>query len=387
MRALLADSSAQSIGTGILVAIVGYASSVAVVIHGLSAVGATEPQIVSALVGLALSMGLAGIFLSWRSGMPISVAWSTPGMALLAGMSALPGGFASAVGAFVIVGVLIMVTGIWKPLGDLVARIPRPIASAMLGGILLKLCLAPFVALREVPLLALAIIVTWLVVGRFARLWASPAALLVAIAGLIATTGSNIGPMAAPSMALLVPTFDWQAIASIALPLYIVTMASQNIPGLAVLAANDYKPDVRPIFLLTGAASAVSAVIGAPTINLAAITAALCAGPDAHADRQRRYIAAIVAGAAYVGFGLLAGAATTLVTRASPILIEAVAGLALIPAFGSAMLAAVQDEAERIPALTTFLITASGLSVFGIGSAFWGLAAGVLVHLLYRFGR
>jgi benzoate membrane transport protein len=229
--------------------------------------------------------------------------------------------------------------------------------------------------------------VTWLVVGRFARLWASPAALLVAIAGLIATTGSDIGQMAAPSMGLLVPTFDWQAIASIALPLYIVTMASQNIPGLAVLAANDYKPDMRPIFLLTGATSAATAVVGAPTINLAAITAALCAGPDAHADRQRRYVAAIVAGAVYVGFGLLAGAATTLVTRASPILIEAVAGLALVPAFGSAMLAAVQDEAERIPALTTFLITASGLSVFGIGSAFWGLAAGVLVHLLYRLGR
>lgn len=387
MRSVLADSSPQSIGTGILVAIVGYASSVAVVIHGLAAVGASEQQIVSALVGLALSMGLSGILLSWRTGMPISVAWSTPGMALLAGMTALPGGFPAAVGAFVVVGILIMATGVWKPLGDLVARIPRPIASAMLCGILLKLCLAPFVALREVPLLALAVIVTWLVVGRLARLWASPAALVVALGGLVMTTGPNVGPISAPSLAVLMPVFDWQAIASVALPLYVVTMASQNIPGLAVLAANDYRPSVRPIFLATGAASAATAVVGAPTVNLAAITAALCAGPDAHADPRRRYIAAIVAGAAYVAFGLLAGAATTLVTRASPILIEAVAGLALIPAFGSAMLAAVQDEADRIPALVTFLITASGLTVFGIGPAFWGLGAGVLVYLLYRLKR
>ena len=182
------------------------------------------------------------------------------------------------------------------------------------------------------------------------------------------------------------PIFTWEAMVNIALPLFIVTMAGQNLPGLAVLAAYNYRPRVAPLLLSTGAASVAGAPFGMPTINLAAITAALCAGPDAHADPTRRYVAGILGGIGYVLLAALAGIAAALVARSPPVLIEAVAGLALIGAFGSAIVNAVQDDDSRLPGLVTFLVTASGLSLFGIGSAFWGLVIGLAVHHVLRLG-
>ncbi|MDQ0394057.1 benzoate/H(+) symporter BenE family transporter [Labrys monachus] len=384
MRSLLSDVSAQSIGTGIITAVVGYTSSVAVVIHGMAAVGASPGEIASGLAVLCLAMGTCGVILSLATRMPISIAWSTPGMALLATLSAPPGGFPAAVGAFVVAGVLVMTAGFWSPLGKLITAIPRPIAGAMLAGILFKLCLAPVTALGEDPKFAVPVILAWLVVGRFARLWAAPAALAVALAAMAFDGQGGGQAVALPALEFIRPTFDWQTLISIAAPLFVVTMASQNIPGLTVLSAFGYHPSTRPIFLLTGGVSAASAIFGAPTINLAAITAALCAGPDAHARPERRYVAGIVAGLVYaLGFSLLAAVATSLVTGSSPILIEAAAGLALTGALGSSLAGAVQDEKERLPALATFLVAASGFSLFGIGAAFWGLCAGLVVHLLY----
>jgi benzoate membrane transport protein len=379
---MLRDVSIQSVGTGTLAAVVGYGSSVAIVIQGLKGVGADEAQIACALAVLCLAMGLTGVVLSAAMRMPISVAWSTPGMALLASSTTVPGGFHAAAGAFIAVGAMIMLAGLWSPIGRLIAAIPKPIASGMLAGIILKMCLAPFAALSLAPLLALLIIAVWVAVGRFFRLWAAPAALAVAV-GAIAMNSGGLPFGQLPAITPVVPVFDWQAMASIALPLFIVTMASQNIPGLAVLATHGFRPKTRPVFLVTGAVSALSALLGAPTINLAAITAALCAGPDANPDPSRRWVAGAVSGIVYMAFALLAGIATVLVTRASPILIEAVAGLALIGAFGTSILAAVQDETDRVPALMTFLVTASGLTVLGVGAAFWGLVAGLAVHLIY----
>lgn len=378
---MTADATPQSLGAGILAAIVGYASAVAVVIHGLAAVGANEGQIASALAVLCVSMGLCGVGLSLATRMPISIAWSTPGMALLGTLTGFSGGFAAAVGAFIAVGVMIMLTGLWTPLGRLIGAIPKSIAGGMLGGILLKLCLAPFQAIREAPATALAIIGVWLVVGRFARLWAAPAVLIVALVALVLSGDTASLAPTLPHLEWTMPVFSWQALISIGLPLYIVTMASQNIPGLTVLKTFDYQPATRPIFLATGGLSAVTAYFGAPTINLAAITAVLCAGPDAHPDPAKRYVAAVASSLFYVGpLALMAAMATSLVTHSSPILIEAVAGLALIGAFGSSLLGAVQDEKGRLPALFTFLVTASGLSLGGIGAAFWGLCAGLMVY-------
>ncbi len=378
--------SPQAAGTGLLAALVGYASSVAVVIQGLTAVGATTGQIASALLGLGLAKGGTAIFLSLKLRMPISVAWTTPGMALLATATAVNGGFPAAVGAFVVVGALIMLAGLWAPLGRLVAAIPRPLASGMLAGIILKLCLAPFLAMGQAPGLALLILATWVLVGRFARLWAVPAAVAVALAGMIwqtPLTGLSWSA-AVPLFEPVTPVFTVEALVGIAIPLFIVTMASQNIPGLAVLNTYGYHPPTRPLFLVTGAASALTALVGSPAVNLAAITAALCAGPDAGPDTRRRWQAAVLCGVGYVLLAGLAAVAAVVVTRSPPILIEAVAGLALIGAFGGALLGAVSSEEDRTPALVTLLVTASGVGFAGIGSAFWGLVLGGGLYLLHR---
>ncbi len=378
----------SAVATGGLVALVGYASSVAVVIQGLAGVGADTAQIASALAALGVSMGLAAILLASRQRLPISIAWTTPGMALLAATGPVAGGFPAAVGAFLVVAGLVMAAGLWSPLGRWIAAIPKPLANAMLAGILLKLCLAPFVALKQAPGLALLVLVTWAVVGRFARVYAVPAAVAVALAAMALSptaSGGFVSGFVLPSLSLVTPVFTWEALVGIALPLFVVTMASQNIPGLAVLATFGFTPRVPPVFLVTGALSALTAPFGAPTVNLAAITAALCAGPDADPNPARRWQAAVVGGVGYILLGGLAAVTATLVLNSPPILIEAVAGLALIGAFGGALLGAVQAEDERIPALMTLLVTASGLSFGGVGSAFWGLVFGGAMHLLHRW--
>lgn len=381
--------SLRALGAGLLAALVGYASSVAVVIHGLTAVGAGTEQVVSGLVLVGFAMGLTAMGLSLHRRKPISIAWTTPGMALLAATGAVEGGFPAAVGAFVVTGVLIVLAGLWSPLGRWIAAIPKPLANGMLAGILLKLCLAPFLAVSQAPGMALLVLATWAVVGRVARLYAVPAAVAVALGAMALDSSGGLAGGAAlfgalwPSVTFVQPVFTWEAMVGIALPLFVVTMASQNIPGLAVLATYNYAPPTRPIFLATGAASALTALGGAPTVNLAAITAALCASPDADPNPARRWQAAFVGGVGYILFAGLAGVTAVMVTRSPPILIEAVAGLALVGAFGSALMGAVQVEANRTAALVTMLVTASGLSFAGVGSAFWGLLLGGAVHLLH----
>lgn len=383
-----AGLSTQAMGTGLLVAMVGYASSVAVVIQGLTAVGATPAQVVSGLMAVGLAMGLSAMILSRWSRMPVSIAWTTPGMALLAGSGgAVAGGFPAAIGAFIVAGGLVMLAGLWAPLGRWVAAIPKPLANAMLAGILLKLCLAPFIAIGQAPVVALLVLATWVIVGRLARLYAVPAAVAVALAAMALQAPAGGLPAAAlawPALEAVAPAFTTEALIGLALPLFVVTMASQNIPGLAVLHAFGYAPRVAPVFLLTGAASIVTAPFGAPTVNLAAITAALCAGPDAEPDAARRWQAAFVGGLGYVALAGLAAVTATLVLQSPPILIEAVAGLALLNAFGGALQGAVEDETYRLPALMTLVATASGLTLGGIGSAFWGLLLGGALVLVHR---
>lgn len=385
-RSVLNDVSAQAIATGVLVALVGYASSVAIVIQGLRAVGASTGEIASALVLLGIGKGIVAVGLSLATRMPISIAWSTPGLALLAATGPVAGGFPAVVGAFILTGALIVLAGLWTRLGDLVASIPKPIANAMLGGILLKLCLAPFLAIQQVPVVATIVVGTWLAITYIARPAAVPGAVLVAVAATIAAVppGAFDGVSFLPSVTVIAPTLTIEAVVSIALPLFIVTMASQNITGLAVLGTFGYRPSSRLAFVSTGIMSLVTAPFGAPTINLAAITAALAAGPDAHPDPERRYVAAVVSGVGYTILAAIAGLAAAVVTRSPPILIEAVAGLALVGAFASALLGAMGEDKMRLPAAMTFLVTASGLSLFGVGAAFWGLLFGLAMVGLDR---
>lgn len=387
---MLKDFSVQSLFMGCLTAFVGFASSFAVVFHGLQAVGATDAQAASGLMALSVGMGLCAIVLSAATRLPISTAWSTPGAALLASAGAIEGGFPAAVGAFLICGMLIVIAGLFRPFGRAVASIPAPLANAMLSGVLIGLCFAPVKAIAFNPAFGLPIILAWIVVGAFKRLWAVPAAL--AAFALVLAYGVKIpdGALASlehsllPTVELVKPVFTIAGIVSIALPLFIVTMASQNIPGIAVLKVHHYEPKPGPLFAVTGVFSLLVVPFGGHAVNLAAITAAMCAGQDAHTDPKRRYWSAIIAGAGYVILGLLASAVTAFVALAPPILIEAVAGLALVGALSNSALNAFQRADSREAAAITFLVTASGVSFGGVSGAFWGLIAGGLMMALSR---
>jgi benzoate membrane transport protein len=279
-----------------------------------------------------------------------------------------------------------VVTGLWKPLGRWVSAIPGPLANAMLAGILLPLCLAPVRAVRADPAAGLAVVVVWALVAVIRKLYAVPAAVLT-VAVLIAVTGNFshlwLGSVW-PQPVLVRPEFSAAAAVGIALPLYLVTMASQNIPGIAVLRVNGYAPAPGPLFSWTGLLSLVSAPFGGHTVNLAAITAALCADEGAGPDPRKRYRAAVVAGGTYIVLGFGAGTVVAFVNAGSPTLIEAVAGLALLGALGNSLLGAVADTAHREAAVVTLVVTVSGVEFFGISGAFWGLVAGGFVYALNR---
>ncbi|MBV1854671.1 benzoate/H(+) symporter BenE family transporter [Catellatospora tritici] len=377
----------QPVLAGLVTALVGFASTFAVVLAGLRAVGADQRQAASGLLAVSAAAGVVAIVLGLRHRLPISIAWSTPGAALLAATGPVAGGFAAATGAFLLTGLLIIVAGLFAPLERAITAIPRPIASAMLAGVLLNLCLAPVRALSEVPRLAIPVIVIWALLSRFAARWAVPAALAAAAVAIALTTSGTPGGVAVrPELSFTVPTLTLPAVVSLALPLFLVTMASQNVPGMAVLQGYGYTPPLRPVLTGTGLATAVAAPFGAHAVNLAAITAALAAGPDAHPDPRRRWVASVTAGAGMITLGLCATAATALVLLSPPVLIEAVAGLALLGALASALAGAFTPEPGRAAAAVTFVVTASGASLLGIGAAFWGLVAGGLMLLLHAEG-
>jgi benzoate membrane transport protein len=379
----------QPVTAGLLAAVVGFGSSFPIVLQGLAAAGASPAEAASGLIALSVMMGLLGIALSLRTRLPISVAWSTPGAALLVATGAPDGGFSGAVGAFLAAALLVVIAGLWKSFGRAVAAIPASLANAMLAGVLLELCLAPVRAVGAMPALALPIVLVWAIAWRFARLYAVPIA--VAVTAAVVLVATPIPPMALadilPRPVLVMPTLSLDALVGIALPLFLVTMASQNVPGLAVLRANGYQPDVAPIFVSSGLASMITGLFGGHLVNLAAITAALCAGPEAHPDPSRRWVAAVANGIGYVLLGLFAGFAAAFIAASPPLLIQAVAGLALLGALAGAMAGALAKEAERLPAIMCFVTTASGVSFFGIGGAFWGLVAGGAMLALVRSAR
>ncbi|MFK7792869.1 MAG: benzoate/H(+) symporter BenE family transporter [Devosiaceae bacterium] len=390
---MLRDMTPQSAFMGFLAAFVGFASSFAVVLAGLNAVGASEVQAASGLMASALAMGLCGIWLSWRTRMPLSAAWTTPGAALLAISGGAIGGFSYAVGAFLVCGALIVLSGLWRPFGRAVEAIPGSLANAMLAGILLTLCLAPIKAIAFDPLLGLPIFLAWIIGARINRFLGVPAALAAFI--VVVVFGVDFPPdwqagltgALVPQLSVIAPSFSVGAVLSIALPLFIVTMASQNVPGLAVLKANSYAPKTGPTLATTGVFSFLAAPFGGIPTNLAAITAAMLAGEEAGPNREKRYVGAIVCGAAYCVFGLFASLTIAFVSLAPSILIEAVAGLALISAFSAAAVNAFKVEEERPAAAVTFLAAASGISILGISGAFWGLIAGGLMLALLRFKK
>ena len=375
---------------GLLSAIVGFTSSFAIILQGLGAAGASTSQATSGLVVLCLGMGTSGIILALRYRMPIGVAWSTPGAALLVSSADTLSSFNEAIGAFIVSALLLVIAGWFRPLGRLIEAIPTSLANAMLAGVLLSLCMAPVHALAADAWLATPLLITWWLVGRVNRYLAVPAALLVLVPiviwwiGIPADFSEQFKHSMVPQLMWIKPVFEPQALISIGIPLFVVTMASQNVPGIAVLRAAGYEPKAGPLIMNTGAFSVITAPFGGHGINLAAITAAMMCSPEAHEQAHRRYWSAIVAGIAYLVLGATAGIAVLLITLVPSILVEAIAGLALLGSFSAAVYAALSDVQHREAAAITFLFAGSGLAFMGIGGAFWGLLIGSLMYFLTR---
>jgi benzoate membrane transport protein len=376
----------RTTSAGIMTALVGFTSSFAVVLAGLRAVGATPAEAASGLVAVCVLQGLGMLWLTHRFRMPISLAWSTPGAALLASTGVVDGGWSAAVGAFVVTGLLILLTGLWPRLGALIAAIPTSIAQAMLAGVLLALCLEPVRGLVEEPWLVVPIILTWLVLLRLAPRWAVPVAFLVALAGIsidLARHGGLDGPVL-PRLDLTAPTLTLSAVLSIAIPLYVVTMASQNVPGVAVMSSFGYDVPWRATMTVTGLGTVAGAFAGGHAVNLAAITAAISAGPEAHPDPAQRWRAARVAGWSYLVVGALATLVAGVAATAPTSVVGAVAGLALLGTLGSALTGATSAAEGREAAVVTFVVAASGVTLAGVGAAFWALVAGLVVREVTR---
>ena len=364
--------------SALIAVLVGFGSSIPIVLSAAAAVGATTAQSSSWVAALCLSMAVLTAYLSLRHRMPIVTAWSTPGAALIAATHG--DSFEAAVGAFFFTGALIVLTAAFKPLAALISKIPTSIASAMLAGVLLNFVLAIFDHLHEAPHLVVPLLLLFVLVRLVSPIWAVLAVLFGGIAlTYLLGMAKPLGDLHISQFVWVTPQFDPTVLLGLGVPLYLVTMASQNLPGFAVLKSAGYEPPTRSILAVTGLASVATAGVGAHTSNLAAITASICTGPDAHPDKDKRWLT----GPFYAGFyAILAvfGASVVVLFASFPeALIATVAGVALMGPLAAAMSRAMSDEKDRFAAIATFAVTASSLAAFGIGSAFWGLAAGILV--------
>jgi benzoate membrane transport protein len=378
MRRLAADFSASSIVAGFVAVLVGFTSSVAIVFSAAQALGATPAQTTSWIWALGVGMGVTSIGLSLATRMPVLTAWSTPGAALIAATSgvAMP----EAVGAFIVGALLIVAAGTTRIFERVMDRIPQAIAAALLAGVLVRFALDAAGAFRAAPALVGAMGLAYLVGRRFLPRYAVPLVLATGIVVALAQGRIALGGVhwAWAMPVWTTPVFSIGAIVGVGLPLFIVTMASQNLPGVAAQRTAGYAVPVSATITATGVATLALAPFGAYALNLAAITAAICMGREAHADPARRYTAAVAAGAIYLLLGLAGGAVAGLLGAFPRELVVAVAGLALLGTIAGGLAAALKDEAHRDAAIVTFVVTASGLTVAGIGAAFWGVVAGAL---------
>lgn len=385
---LLRDASLSAVAAGFVTVLVGFASSAVIVFQAAQALGASEGEIASWMWALGLGMGLTCIALSLRYRMPVVTAWSTPGAAMLIASSAgVP--YAEAIGAFVLSAILMTVAGFSGVFERSLSRIPVSLASGMLAGVLLRFGLDVFVSMQTQLFMALAMFVTYLC-GR--RLFPRYAVIATLAMGIAIAASSGLLHLETVQLEWARPVFTTPSLSvaslfGIALPLFIVTMTSQNVPGVAVIRASGYQVPISPVIGWTGVVNAALAPFGAFALNLAAITAAICMGREAHHDPDRRYVAAIFAGLFYVLIGLFGATVAALFTAFPKELVMAIAGIALLGTIGNSLAAALREENEREPALIAFLVTASGVSFAGIGAAFWGLLAGALTLLVWRRKR
>ena len=383
------DLSLSSFTAGFVAVLVGFTSSVAIVFQAAQAFQATPAQITSWMWALGLGMGLCSAIPSQILKKPVMVAWSTPGAAVLA-TAGLAGGFsmAEAVGAFIACAALITLAGATGWFERVMNRIPMALASALLAGVLARFGLQAFSAAQTALPLVVLMLASYVIARRLLPRYAVPVTLVAGVT-LAAFKGQMAWSAVSFSLAVPVftaPQFSVSALVSLALPLFVVTMASQNLPGVAVMRATGYDMPVSRLITMTGLATLVLAPFGAFALNFSAITAAICMGPEAHEDPKKRYTAAVSCGAIYTVLGLFGAVVTGLLTAFPKELVAAIAGLALLGSIGNGLAVAVKDESHREAALITFLVTLSGVVVAGIGSAFWGVVAGSLALLVQQYG-
>lgn len=384
------DISASSLVAGFVTVLVGLTSSIAIVFQAAQSFGATPAQISSWVwaigIGVGLSCWLPSIW--WRK--PVVMAWSTPGAAVLATAGAT-GAFTmhEAIGAFVVCAVLIIAVGVTGWFERLMNRIPVALASALLAGVLVRFGLDAFAAAQTNTWLVVGMLLTYLLGRRFAPRYAVMLTLALGVAIALAQ-GQIQWAAVQPGLTLPVftmPAFTMQAVISLALPLFVVTMASQNLPGVAVIRGTGYDLPISKLISITGIATLVLAPFGAYTLNLAAISAAICMGPESHPDKARRYTASVVAGVLYVLTGCFGVVIVGLLTAFPQELVVAIAGIALLGTIGNGLHMALQNEQYREAALITFLVAVSGVTIAGIGSAFWGVVAGSLTLFVQHYGK
>ncbi|MDR0809638.1 MAG: benzoate/H(+) symporter BenE family transporter [Gemmobacter sp.] len=375
------------ISAALVAALVGYGSTIALVLAAAAALGATPGQTASWVLAICISKAVGSAWLSWRTKIPVVLAWSTPGAALIAATKGIS--MAEGAGAFIVAGLLIALTGALRPLGRAVALIPDGIAAGMLAGVMLPFCLKLPLAVQTAPLVTLPAIAAFLLVRLRNPAVAVLAALTAGLATAFLSGAAQLPPLSLPlpRLTFLVPEFDPGTLIGLALPLYLVTMASQNLPGFATLRAAGYEPPVRAGLATTGILSALTGFFGAHTVSMAAITAAICLGDDVHPDRSRRW----QVGLAYAGFwltlGLLSPLLLAIIAALPAPLIAAIVALALLAPFAGAATSAFTGTETRFAAAVTLATTASGTAVLGIGAAFWGLLAGIVVHALGKLNR
>jgi benzoate membrane transport protein len=381
---MLKDLSLSAIVAGFVAVLVGFTSSVAIVFAAAQAVGASQAQTASWIWALGLGMGGTSLALSLWYRQPVLTAWSTPGAALIAATHGTP--MPEAIGAFVVCAALITVAGYSRAFERVMSKLPMAIAAALLAGVLCRFALDAALASRSAPALLGAMLLAFLAGRRWWPRYAVPGVLLAGMAVAAFNGELHLGGVdwgwATPVW--ITPVFSWPAIISLALPLFVVTMASQNLPGVAAQRASGFNTPVSPVVGATGLATLVLAPFGAYALNLAAITAAICMGREAHEDPRRRYVASVAAGVFYIALGLAGGAVAGLLVAFPRELVIAVAGLALMGTIAGALAAALKDEQHRDAALLTFVVTLSGVTLAGIGAAFWGVLAGALALAFLR---
>jgi benzoate membrane transport protein len=384
----LTDSSPSAIVAGFIAMMTGVTSSLVLMFQAGQAAGLTSAQISSWIWALFMGMAVCSIGLSLRYRSPITVAWSTPGAALL--ITSLGGvAYPEAIGAFITCAVLVIICGVTGSFERLVKRLPTSLAAALLAGILFKIGSEIFVAAQHRTGLVLGMFFTYLIVKRYSPRYAVLVTLLVGVglSGMLGLLNFSGFALEVAMPVWTTPSFSIAATVSIGIPLFVVAMTSQNMPGVAVLRADGYQVPASPLITATGIISLITAPFGAHGINLAAISAAICTGPHAHEDRDKRYTAAIWCGIFYAIAGVFGATLAALFAAFPKELVLSIAALALFGSIINGLTVAMNEPKEREAALITFMVTASGLTLFSIGSAFWGIVAGVLTLLILNYRK